>query len=275
MQLLPHTELDDLIIKDLLINGEQEVDEILKEITNNGHSVTLQAIYKRIRILLQNGIILKNKQSVVINNEWKEGLLNLLDANSHVPKLKTGESAIYSFKELSSLDAYWKHIMTPLEKNAGNYPVFLFNPYEIWIELSDRQESEINYLKKFTEDQRYCFFLLGKKNNCDQKFKKLYQSNYLQIALGAKGFSERDYIAVIADYVITTKMSPAIIKTINNIYSSSTPEDLSKKIETIFAKSAAIKLKIERNENKAKKLRKKISKDFYVPKELKEKFDLF
>ncbi|MCX6793472.1 MAG: hypothetical protein NTY12_05675 [Candidatus Falkowbacteria bacterium] len=275
MQVLPHTELDDLIIKNLLVNGEQGADEIFCELINKGHNISLQAVYKRLRNLLQSGIILKNKQSIVISNEWKENLLDLLDGNSQIPKLKAGESAIYSFKELSSLDAYWKHIMAPLEKSVPDYPVFLFNPYEIWIQLSDRQQSEIDYLNKFSEDKRFCFFLLGKQNTCDQNFKKLYQSEYLQISLGADGFSERDYIAVISDYVITTKMSPAIIKTINNIYSSTAPNDLSKKIEKIFAKSAAIKLKIERNENKAKKLRKRISKDFYIPKELKEKFDLF
>lgn len=275
MQLLPHTELDDLIIKNLLINGEQEADEILKELTSGGHNVTLQAIYKRLRNLLKADIILKNKKSITINNEWKNNLINLLESNTNIPKLKTGESIIYSFKELSSIDAYWKHTMTPIEKYFFNQPVFLYNPYELWIELPDRRQSEIDYIKKFTIDKRYCFFLLGKENTQHKDFKQLYQSDYMRISLKAKGFSDRDFIAVVADYIVTTKLSPAIVKTIENIYTSTKPEDLSKKIEKIFAKSAAIKLKIERNENKAKKLRKKISKDFYVPKELKEKFDLF
>lgn len=275
MQLLPHTELDDLIIKNLLINGEQEADEILKELTSGGHNVTLQAIYKRLRNLLKADIILKNKKSITINNEWKKDFINLLESNTNIPKLKTGESIIYSFKELSSIDAYWKHTMTPIEKHFANQPVFLYNPYELWIELPERRQSEIDYIKKFTIDKRYCFFLLGKENTQHKDFKQLYQSDYMRISLKAKGFSDRDYIAVVADYIVTTKLSPAIVKTIENIYTSTKPEDLSKKIEKIFAKSAAIKLKIERNENKAKKLRKKISKDFYVPKELKEKFDLF
>jgi len=275
MQLLPHTELDDLIIKILITNGEQEAYEIRKELVNKGHNVTLQAIYKRLRNLLKAEIILKNKKSITINNEWKKDFINLLESNTNIPKLKTGESIVYSFKELSSIDAYWKHTMTPIEKHFLNQPVFLYNPYELWIELSDRRQSEIDYIKKFTIDKRYCFFLLGKDNTQHKDFKQLYQSDYMRISLNAKGFSDKDYIAVVADYIVTTKLSPAIVKTIENIYASTKPEELSKKIEKIFAKSAAIKLKIERNENKAKKLRKKIAKDFYIPKELKEKFDLF
>lgn len=275
MQLLPHTPLDDLILNMLLLNGEQEVEGIFNQLKSSNHKVTLQAIYKRLRNLAEANIILKNKKSITINNEWKENYINLLEGSLNIPKLKTGESIIYSFKKLSSLDIYWKHIMAPLEKHFPDYPIFFYNPQEIWIQLSDRKQNEIDYLHKFTEEKRHCFFLLGKQSSLNEDFKKLYQTKYLQISLGAEGLVERDYPAVIADYIVTTKLSSTLVKTINNIFNTSKPEELTKKIDKIFAKSAAIKLKIERNANKAKKLRKKISKDFYIPKELKEKFDLF
>lgn len=275
MKLLTHTHLDDLVVKSLLLNGEQEVIDIYKDLVIKGQNITIQALYKRLRILLEDQIILKNKKFIVINNEWSESMLELLSGNNGLPILKPGETAIYSFKELASLDAYWKHIMTPIEKAYPNYPIFFFNHYEIWIQLTGRKDNEIDYLKRISQDKHYCFFLLGKDNKYNQSFKQKYQTDYLQISVGADGFSPSDYPTVIADYIITTKLSPRVAKLIDDIYTLPSEEILSQKINKIFSKSAAIKLKIERNENKAKKLRKKIAKDFYIPKEIKEKYNLF
>jgi DNA-binding Lrp family transcriptional regulator len=275
MQILIHTKLDNLIVKNLLENGAQEITDLHTALNSQGQTVTIQGVYKRIRQLISDGVVLKNKKTVAINSEWAENLQNLLDNVLHTPGLKTGESIIYSFKRLSPLDAYWKHVMAPLEISFAGYPIFLYNPYEIWIDLSDRKNSEVNYFQAFAKEQRYCFCSLGKQNYRNQAFKKEYQSKYLQVSVGDENFSDRDYIAVIADYIITTKLTPALAKSINFIYASDNKNSLSEKVEALFSGSTAIKLKIERNENKAKRFRKKISKDFYIPKEVSEKYNLF
>ena len=275
MKLLSHTYLDDLIVKSLLLNGEQEVSDVYKDLVAQGQKITIQALYKRLRILLRDQIILKNKKSIVINNEWSGNMLELLSGNTGLPILKPGETATYSFKELASLDAYWKHVMTPIEKAHPNFPIFFFNHYEIWIQLTGRRDNEIEYLKKISQDKHYCFFLLGKDNQYNQGFKKKYQTEYLQISVGAEGFVSTDYPTVIADYIITTKLSLRVARTIDEIYLLPNEKDVSERINKIFSKSAAIKLKIERNENKAKKFRKKIARDFYIPKEIREKYNFF
>jgi hypothetical protein len=275
MQILIHTKLDNLIVKNLLENGAQEIIDLHDTINSQGQTVTIQGIYKRIRQLMRDGVVLKNNKIVAINNEWAENLHGLLENVLNAPTIKTGESITYSFKRLGPLDAYWKHIMAPLEKSFSGYPVFLYNPSEIWIDLPDRKESEINYYKAFSTEKRHCFCSLGKKNFRNQDFKKNYHGDFLQISVGDEISSDRDYIAVIADYIITTKLTPAIAKAIDQIYLSSDPNELAKKLEELFSKSTAFKLKIERSENKAKKFRKKISKSFYVPKEMIIKFDLF
>jgi DNA-binding Lrp family transcriptional regulator len=267
--------LDDIIVKSLLENGEQEITDLYNSLNSQGQTTTIQGVYKRIRQLIVAGVILKTKKTVTINSEWAENLQNLLENVLRTPGLKTGESIVYSFKKLGPLDAYWKHIMAPLEKSFFGYPIFLYNPYEIWIELSDRKDSERDYFQAFTKERRHCFCSLGKQNYRNQDFKKEYQDDYLQVSVGNEVFSDRDYVAVIADYIITTKLTPALAKSINLIYSSDNTNEVSEKINNLFANSTAIKLKVERNENKAKKLRKKISKDFYIPKKISEKFDLF
>jgi len=275
MRILPYTPLDEVIVHNLLSKGDLEVEDIYRELKSENHNVTIQAIYKRLRHLLQSGIIIKNKKQVSISNEWRENLLDLLETTSKVPNLKPGESAAYSFKGLSSLDAYWKHVMAPLERSIPDYPIFFYNPYEIWIQLSDRKESEKQYLHKFSEEKRYAFYLLGKHNQLNEEFKKQYQSEYLQISISPTTFNDRDYITLIADYIITTKLSPKLSKALEAIYSSGKPSDISANINSLFTKPGAIQLKIERNQNKAMRLRRKISKDFYIPKEAKERHNIF
>jgi hypothetical protein len=42
-----------------------------------------------------------------------------------------------------------------------------------------------------------------------------------------------------------------------------------------FKKPGPIVMTMEHNEEKAKKLRKRMAKDFYIPRELQERFELF
>jgi hypothetical protein len=42
-----------------------------------------------------------------------------------------------------------------------------------------------------------------------------------------------------------------------------------------FKKSGVIIMSVEHNDDKAKKLRKKMSADFHISRELRERFDLF
>ncbi|MBL7045623.1 MAG: hypothetical protein ISR99_01135 [Parcubacteria group bacterium] len=44
---------------------------------------------------------------------------------------------------------------------------------------------------------------------------------------------------------------------------------------TKLTKPQKIKIVIENNPNKAKKLRKQLSKNFYIPSELREEYELF
>lgn len=275
MPLLPLTPLDNSLVSILLSKGEMEVDELQRVLAAEGQPVTIQGVYKGLRRLIHNDIVVKNKQAVAISSEWAEGLLEQLENALHPLQLKSGESVAYSFRRLSSLDAQWKHVMAPLERSLPDYPVFLYNPYEIWIELPDRRASEERYFDQFAIDRRYCFCLLGKDNPHNDRFKQARQSDFLQVAVGNEAFSDREHIAIIADYIITTILPPRIARELNEIFKNPDETCLAEKVSAIFAGSTALKLKIERNGAKAKILRRKMAKDFYVPKELKEKYTLF
>lgn len=273
MKLLFHTPLDEIIVKVLLEHKELSVEGLHRLLSTKEVVVSIQAIYKRIRILIQDGIIIKSKKRVAVSSEWSQGILQLLNDDSSLPVLNIGESAVYTFRSLSSLDAYWKHLAITLEKNLSDEPVFFYNPHEIWVHLEDRQESENKYLSNFEKNKRYGFLLIGGATSLDRDFKQKYHNAYLQVAnRKINSFPENDYLTIISDYIITTKLTTSLTKYIEDIFQNLTNAD---KLKKAFTGKQNIKLKIEKNLPKAKMLRKKLVKDFYLPKEIKNKNNLF
>ena len=83
-------------------------------------------------------------------------------------------------------------------------------------------------------------------------------------------------MTVIDSYIITARISNKLASKIDNLYLENNTEiELKEKIHSLLIKPGKMTLSIENNQTKAKKLRKRMSKDFYVPRELIEKHDLF
>jgi hypothetical protein len=123
------------------------------------------------------------------------------------------------------------------------------------------------------EDKIYGFLGIKHQTPYDVEFKKEFQNEYLQIAFSEQG---ADYQTIFADYIITTRISKQTTEKIEEVYKiSNTLEELEENLQKIGIEKKKVKLIIERNKEKAKKLRKKMSKDFFVPQELIKEFDLY
>ncbi|PIP87389.1 hypothetical protein COW81_00375 [Candidatus Campbellbacteria bacterium CG22_combo_CG10-13_8_21_14_all_36_13] len=82
--------------------------------------------------------------------------------------------------------------------------------------------------------------------------------------------------ARIGDFVVTTRITDDLAEKIDRLYKNVSEEDLAiKKLQEIFKNPGPLSVKLENNPKKARALRKKLSKNFYIPKELIEKYDLF
>ena len=89
-------------------------------------------------------------------------------------------------------------------------------------------------------------------------------------------FSNRDHISVLGNYIIITRLPNSFVTAIDGLYKKCKSEaQLVIGLEKVFKKTGNISIIIKNSSEKAKKLRKAISRDFYIQKELKEGFDLF
>lgn len=266
--------IEDRVIR-LLAEAPGSVSEIWRKIASQGQPVTLQAVYKAVRQLLADSVIVKSKQQCMISAEWRVTLGRLMSAQRDLPELSSGESVSYSFRNLESLDAYWKHLVFSLEAKLSNFPVYIYNPFGIWIHLSGRYASESSYLKEFTEKKKLGFLLLGNKYATDAQLKREFQSDFLQIATQNLLTFSKHYISIFGNHIVTTKFEKRFYGEVTQLYKTvQDVQELSRRLKWVLTKPWQTKLILECSPKKATSLRKKFSRNFYVPQSLKSKYKL-
>ncbi len=268
--------LEDRIIR-LLMDSNQTVKSLNRHLEHEGISVTIQAIYKALRSLVTEEIILKHLTDYSLNEEWRRTMSERFAPKTESIALSEGEMVRFDLNSLVHLDQYWKNVVFPLHEQYRGVPVFCYNHHELWMHLNEsRRKSEIDYYKSFekTKTPFYCIF--GGNTIHDKEIGKLIENKYLKVNIGDRAFPDTDYPITISDYVITTRISSKTAQKVEQCFKNTNSlKELEQQISQIGLEKVKIKLIIERNKEKAKKIRKRIARDFHVPKELREKYELF
>ncbi len=267
--------LTDQVLESIL-EGNSKALLIKSNFEKAGLVVTIQGIYKALRELIAENIILKQGKNYFINNRWRDKVERLITKKNALV-LSPGEEIRYKFKRIENTDAFWKNMFIDISRGIGDYPIFHFVPHQFWILLKERGQSELEYYRELNRNKIYGYTLIGGGTKFDNEAKNKLTSEYHQLHTDNKtSFNNRDHISVLNDYIIITRISGQLAEKIEDLYKKSkTEEDLTNELEKVFKKPGCIKIIIKRDNIKAQKIRKTISKDFYVSKELREKFDLF
>ncbi len=267
--------ISDSIIK-ILIQSEKTAKQLLSSIINKHGNYTIQALYVVLRDLIHQEVIFKRGTKYFLNKEWQQKVIQELTQEKPI-EISEGEQYIFILQSLYHHDIQWKNIVLPLHEKYQLDPIFFYNYHYIWIHLNEtRRKSEIEYYQSFTREKRFAFSLIGSNSPLEIETKRMIESEYVRIYIDNFPLKQSGYIAILNDYIITTHLSKKTVQEIEECYhAAQNLDDLSEKIQQIDFQTKKVKLIVERNREKAKKIRKKISKDFYISRELREKFDLF
>jgi hypothetical protein len=266
--------IEDTIIE-LVLENAITAKKILSFINKNNETYTIQALYVVLRNLIESEVIIKTGFYYKINEEWKNKIQEKFGQIN--TELLDGEKSVYVMNSLSSSDLHWKNTILPLHKKFPDDPIFFYNYHYIWIHLGKtRENSEIEYYKSFLKQKKNAYCLIGSHSNLEVETKKMIENEYVFVYIDDKPIQSSGYLTIINDYIITTQLPEKVLNEIDACYKKSkTIVELRENLQKINLDTKKAKLIIEHNKEKAKKLRKKMSKDFYIPRELKEKFDLF
>lgn len=257
------------------LKAENTAKAFRQHMETSGTPVTIQGIYKALNKLVSEGVLVKNRMKFVVSREWVEALIETLGGTNADLEMSEGEITTHQFTSLNQLDAYWKHRISTILTAFSSYPMFSYETHSIWVYLSDRKESEENFFKSFEKNKRFAFFRVGGTTPGDHEYKRKYAGEYLKVDTAEKRILG-NHISIVGDYIITTKLEKNIEDHVDAVFlEKNTENEIQESLEKILSKKQRVKLSIERNKEKAKKYRKRISENFYIPQELVKKYDLF
>jgi DNA-binding PadR family transcriptional regulator len=264
--LLSHNEsTEDLLVKILSRKecGALELQLLLEKA--HGKKITLPALYRAIKKLVDDGVVVKKATLFTVNREWQQTLVQYFNMKSSLT-FSEGETVSHAFKSLSALDAYWKHTITQLRNMLGDTPIFFYNTHVVWLHLADRKESQTNYLNSFDEEKHYAGFVVGGSTSVDTQFKKLFNRTYLQVDLRHIASIKYDSVTVHGEYIITVKFTKRTTDFVEWLYTNhKTIQELEDGLQRSLEAKLSVKMTIERNGKKADKVRNMLAKNFYIP----------
>ncbi len=272
----PRESIEDAIIR-LLSKGKATPLDIFEQIKSEGKRASVQAVYKALRYLVKDAVVVKSGKQIAISQEWVEKVNHQLSKEFSLSTMAVGEKVEYTFNSLKQLDPFWKHIVKPLHDKYREYPIFHYVPYEIWFRIDGREESEVEFFNSFESNKQYGLYVIGNNSVIDQRMKRMYQNNYLQFDLWkTSSFNITDHISAIGDYIVVTKLNNSLARKVQHIYESApTESEAAPTLIALLNQKHKARITVELNPKKAKLLRKKLFKNFYLPKKIQEKYHLF
>jgi hypothetical protein len=271
----PH--LEDKIIQILNTKKTGSAKELGLLLRTEGEDYSFQGIYKALNNLINAEVVIKQSKNYSINEEWRSRIIKKLQPKS-LTTINEGERVHYELTSLIHHDLQWKNIVLPLHEEHPSDPIFFYNYHYIWLFLSDsRKQSELDYYKSFNETKTHSFCLIGSNSSQDRETKDLIRNDYSQVATGREpALVKAGYVTIFNDYIITTQLPKDLIRKIEDCYQkTSSVTELEHSIRKLGIEKRRVQLIIERNKEKAKVIRKKLAPDFHIPKDLRDKFELF
>ncbi len=271
--------IEQLILKTLQ-KGTISTIKLIESISTIRPKTTKQGVYRVLRKLKDEEKIVIHGKSVSLNLHWIKNMNEFFSLAQfyYSPKVaspdgflnvREKDKIVYFFKNLNLLDSFWSHafhmfneVLNPKE------PIFVYNPHE-WFAYA-RQETEQTLIKTMKEKNRQVLITVAHNDPLDKELKKKFGSDLLQYDITDKKIFEKQnyYLNIFDDCLIEVFIDQKIAKQIDEFFKKTknfddkTREELSE----IVSKNGKNKLVISRNEKKAGKYKKTLSKNFYIKK---------
>jgi hypothetical protein len=275
------------LILDSLSKKPKKGAVLIEEIKDIRKGTTKQGVYKALRVLIKEKLVVKYRRNLMLNQLWLNKVNKFLkqtDENYLSKKsdqdidtlewMTEGSKISYIFNSYDSLDRFHSHIFSLIiKKTDSQSPLYIYNPHEWFVLKTNLKENEDFLFDWLRERGRQVYFTVGHDTFLDKKFRKDYSSEEFEIAIDENtSYSENYYINVIGNYVIEMKNNKEFAEKLYAIYENSTDEnEASEKIKILLKTEHKIKMILSCDKQKAKRIRAKLGKKFLIPKELKEK----
>jgi hypothetical protein len=275
------------LILEILSGGPEKGVDLIEKIKNIRKGTTKQGVYKALRLLIEEKIVVKYRKNLMLNQIWLNKINKFVEQTDKnylagekekktdtLDWMKEGSKMSYNFDSYNLLDKFHSHIFSLIiKKTDPQSPLYVYNPHEWFVLKTNLKENEDYLIEWLDERDRQLYFTVGHETFLDKRFREKYSSEKFEIAIDEKtGYPENCYINIIGNYVIEMKNDTRFAEKIHAIYKNTINEnEASEKIKALIKTKHKIKMILSCNIQKAKKLKAKLGKNFLIPKVLKGK----
>lgn len=171
-------------------------------------------------------------------------------------------------RTLMDTDALWSEAFINIENKVNvKRPLYLYNPHN-WTILAQPDADKI-HVDRLHHKQRPIFLSVGGRTHLDKETVRLASQDGIHASLSSS-LKDRNSIAVIGDHILSVKLPSDGIVLLDRIFREySSPFEAARAIKAVNRKIKA-KIVVENHRVKAERLKKKISRDFFIPKQSKD-----
>lgn len=268
--------LEESIVELLLEKERLNGKEIQKFLRETDQSVSIQAIYRKLKKLTKNTVVTKTGLIYKIHNEWKKKLRNASKKFTGMYLPEPGAKTTYHFKKFADLEIFFKDLLYAFYEDHPQVTIFCYTHHYFWPYMEQRFQQQENFRKTHAQQKRYAFYNVSGNEILDKHTRKLFTDNYYKITKNRIPSTKDNYhTALIGPYIMSAIFGKETEEQVKRIYTSNTSvQEQIKALQILFNRTETCKLSIEHNLKKCLKQKKQIAKTFLLPAIVKNELDV-
>lgn len=263
--------LADELIEILATKGHCTAYELRDEVLERSRSFTIQAVYQELRKLYGQGVVVKVKDTYMLRLSWVEKFLMLgeqLNNNyvEHSPYEhmipEEGKTLEFKIRSLQRTARVLIRLLSTILHNNPNAIIYQHLQH-VWFHLAYEDETRyIEILKNGGHQYNMCTVY---NTFLDRMYKRTFPDMPGRVINGDTPLSEKkSYTTVVGDYVMRLYIEQRLKRDLSDLFhTTENASDISPGLITeLMTRMSTIRITLERNEAKAKKLMQKMAEFF-------------
>ncbi len=241
-------------------------EKIQNLLAKSDKSCSLQAVYKELRGLMEEGIVQKIGTTYALHATWvlqlqafaaRLATVTFSDKDGFAQLMHQKKRQSWKFDSLLAMNDLWAHLFVYLARHAKNKDLLAWNPH-LWFHLFQR-EREDRFLKSILAMGCRFHVMVGGTHFLDQWAKELFDKNGVVYSQTRGPFygDTKNYFNVIDDHILTLKLTDATDRRLAQVYGATQNAEqfFASDLINVFMRDGHCTLSLEYNPKKAERLR--------------------
>lgn len=277
MILAAHHKLEDSILEIFAFQGNLSVKQVIIVLRRKGKNVTEQGVYRVLRKLQNDGIIVKTKNYYNIRLAWLVELSEIIKQMEKTYLHETyleqflpqeNEKYVWHFSDLDKMNNFWSQILIALSKHSKRRIALSYSPH-LWY-LIGQKTQENQFTESYMAGLKKSYFIVGGRTYLDKfsltLFEKPTGKEQRYLATESEYIEKRRSLAIdiIDDYVLSTNLDKKTTAIIEKIFQDSdTLKQVDEKsIQEMWKRKIKGKIILKKDSRKSREYYRKFEKIF-------------